>query len=304
VGKTGEFHLRKSDALLLTIAATVVALQFGLFPLLFHPTLLGASAFVVLVAATEPLHYGLMHETIHGNLVRNEVWNRRLGRALGVALGLPWETMRFGHLAHHGFNRHDFDRPEALAPGQPRVRAAAVYYFKLVFGNALAYALAPLLLLLPASTTERVVWALDSSEETAPLRAAALRAFTNPARRNGARVDLALIVAADAGALWLWGAWWPVFAATVIARWALLSLLDNAPHYGMPLDSGLDARNTRIPRWAAWLVLNQNYHGIHHHNPQMRWQELPGEFARSSNGYDGGWTSSLLRQFRGPVELS
>ena len=120
----GSRGLRKTrfDVCLIACVALISALQFGLFPILLEPGLTGAVALVLLAAATEPLHYGLMHESIHGNLLPGEKWNRFAGRALGIALGLPWETMRFGHLAHHGFNRHDFDRPEALAPGQSRRR--------------------------------------------------------------------------------------------------------------------------------------------------------------------------------------
>ena len=87
--------------------------------------------FVAVVAATAPLHYGLMHETMHGHLFGDEKADRAIGRMLGILLGLPWETMRFGHLAHHSQNRHSFDRPEALRPGQARFLAALVYYFKL-----------------------------------------------------------------------------------------------------------------------------------------------------------------------------
>jgi fatty acid desaturase len=92
--------------------------------------------------------------------------------------------------------------------------------------------------------------------------------------------------------------------ASIVARWFLLSLLDNAPHYGMPLDSGLNARNTRVAGWASWLVLNQNFHGVHHHNPQLHWRDLPGKFAQTDKRYDGGWVGALFRQFRGPQVLT
>ncbi len=92
--------------------------------------------------------------------------------------------------------------------------------------------------------------------------------------------------------------------ASIVARWFMLSLLDNAPHYGMPLDSGLNARNTRIAGWASWLVLNQNFHGVHHHNPQLHWRDLPGKFQQADERYEGGWLGALLRQFRGPIALS
>jgi fatty acid desaturase len=158
--------------------------------------------------------------------------------------------------------------------------------------------------LLPASGIRWALESLDKRPETATFRAAAIRSFTNPARLWAVRLDLVAIVVLDVLALWLWGKWWPVFAATIAARWFMLSLIDNAPHYGMPLDSGLDARNTRFPRPIAWLVLNQNFHGLHHHNPQMHWRQLPVAFAQSPRDYNGGWFGALLRQFRGPVELS
>jgi fatty acid desaturase len=298
--------LRKTwfDLCLLGCAALITALQFGLFPTVFEPGWAGVIALVLLTTVTEPLHNGLMHESIHSNLLPDEKWNRFAGRALGVTLGLPWETMRFGHLAHHGFNRHDFDRPEALAPGQSRVLAAAVYYFKLVIGNAVAYAIAPFLTAVPIPAMKWVLENVDRNPESAPLRVAALRAFSTPAKRHAVQFDLAAIVALDVLALWLWGAWWPVFVASIVARWFMLSLLDNAPHYGMPLDSGLNARNTRIARWASWLVLNQNFHGVHHHYPLLHWRDLPGKFLQSEERYEGGWLGALLRQFRGPIQLS
>jgi fatty acid desaturase len=220
--ETGQ-GLRKIwfDMCLLGCAVLISALQFGLFPILFEPGWIGAGVLVLVATFTEPLHYGLMHESIHGNLLPGESRNRGAGRALGIALGLPWETMRFGHLAHHGFNRHDFDRPEALAPNRSRVISAIAYYFNLVIGNAIAYAIAPFLTVVPVSAMRWVLENVDRNPETAPLRMAALRAFSTPAKRHAVQFDLAAIVALDALALWLWGAWWPVFVASMPATHAL-----------------------------------------------------------------------------------
>ena len=49
--------------------------------------------------------------------------------------------------------------------------------------------------------------------------------------------------------------------------------------------------------------MNGNYHGTHHHAPQLRWHELPAAFARSGATPEGGWLAALLRQFRGPMHL-
>jgi fatty acid desaturase len=222
---------------------------------------------------------------------------------LGILLGLPWETMRFGHLAHHGLNRHSWDRPEALRPGEARGAAAVVYYFKLVIGHAISYALMPLPALLPVSTTQHVLRLMSSGPEAEPLRTAALRTFSNMKRRNAVRFDLLAIFMLFALAVWAWGAAWPVFVACIAARWSVLSLLDNAPHYAMPLDSGLDARNTAMPSLGRLLVMNGNYHGAHHHAPQLCWHELPQAFARSGAATEGSWFAAVARQFRGPLHL-
>jgi fatty acid desaturase len=190
-----------------------------------------------------------------------------------------------------------------LQPGERRAPAAVIYYFKLVIGHALSYALMPLPALLPVRTTKHVLQLMGSGPEVEALRASALRAFTNPKRRNALRFDILAIFALFACAVWLWDAAWPVFAACIAARWSVLSLLDNAPHYGMPLDSGLDARNTSMPAGGRLLVMNGNHHGIHHHAPQLRWHELPRAFAQSGAASEGSWVAAVARQFRGPLQL-
>jgi fatty acid desaturase len=49
--------------------------------------------------------------------------------------------------------------------------------------------------------------------------------------------------------------------------------------------------------------MNGNYHGTHHHAPQLCWHELPGAFARSDAPLEGSWFAAVARQFRGPVTL-
>ena len=295
---------RQIDAVLLFLTAVIAVLQFGAAPFLIHFGWIGGVAFIALAALTAPLHYGLMHETMHGNLFDSEESNRGVGRALGVTLGLPFETMRFGHLAHHGFNRHSYDRPEAMKPGQSWFSAAGLYYFMLMGGNDLLYAVMSLPVFLPESGVRWVIGKMGDHPDTAQMRNAALRTFTNKARVRAIRIDVIAEVALAALAIWLWGSMWWVFVGCVVARWIVLSILDNAPHYAMPLDSGLNARNTRMPRPLRWLILNQNFHGMHHHTPQTHWQELPKTFEGASKPYDGSWAFALIRQFRGPQRLA
>jgi fatty acid desaturase len=211
--------------------------------------------------------------------------------------------MRFGHLAHHSNNRHKFDRPEYLAPGQLYMAVAPGYYFKTVIGNALIYTLVPLLIFVPMRVLQRYAAGLDPNDDGAQVRAAALRSFSNPKRRRVLKTDIAGIVLFFAAALYLWHTQWWVFVACVFARWSMLSLLDNAPHYAMPLTSGLEARNTYMPAAFRWMILNQNFHGEHHRTPKRHWSDLPAAFRDAKLSHDGSWIAAVLRQFRGPVVL-
>lgn len=291
------------NAALLALVLAIAVLEFGLFPRLVPLNPVSETLFVLLLALTGPLHYGLMHETMHGSLYKSETANRRVGRILGILLGFPWETMRFGHLAHHSLNRHSFDRPEAVGPGGSRLAAAPLYYFMLIVGHALSYMLIPLALLLPIATTGWVLDLWDRGPETEQLRAVAFRTFTSMKKRNAIRMDIAAIVLVFGAGFWLWGAHWSVLLAGIAARGCVQSLLDNAPHYAMPLDSGLNASNTRLPAGLNLLVLNSNYHDVHHHAPQLSWQKLPAAFSETGAALHGGWLASVLRQFRGPLHL-
>jgi len=259
---------------------------------------------VLLAALTAPLHWGLMHESIHGKLMQSEAWNRRVGRWLGITLCLDWDVMRVGHLFHHRANRHERDRPEELKPGQSWWSAAGPFFFQLFGGHELGGLIAPLIIVLPLGTTEWATRRILAGEPNSEMRMVALRAFCDPARRRRIRIDFAAIVALLALAIWCWGAHWPVFAAAIAARFAVLSLLDNAPHYGTPRDSGTRACNSALPRPFGLLVLNSNFHGVHHQASDLPWQELPQAFAQTGAAYDGRWIATVLRQFRGPVRLS
>lgn len=287
----------RDDALLFGAVLAVALLQFFAAPLLLPRGTWTACAIVALCAAVTPLHWGLMHEAIHGHLFAKESPNRHAGRLLGHFLCLSFDVMRFGHLLHHSHNRHEFDRPEAVGPDSSRFVAAIPYYLKLLGGHALISAVLSAVLALPSVFARRLV------PDAEPMRTSAGRAFGRKERRWRIRGDLCAIAALLALAMLCWRGAWPVFAATIVARFLMLSLLDNAPHYGTALDSGTYARNTRLPRWAEWIVMGHNFHGIHHGSTGLRWQELRAAFVRAGTNYEGGWPAMVLRQFRGPVYL-
>jgi fatty acid desaturase len=287
----------RQNAGLVALVMAIALLQFFAAPFLLSADLWSGVALLLLCAVATPLHWGLMHESLHGHLFAGTAGNRRSGRLLGVFLCLSWDVMRFGHLLHHSNNRHEFDRPEAMSHGVSRVRAAISYFAKLLGGHGLISAVSSFGLALPPRLIGRL---LPRAE---PMQAAALRAFTNVERQRRIRGDVALTVLLLASAVLCWGTQWPFLAATVAARFLMLSLLDNAPHYGTALDSGTYARNTRLPRWASCLVTGHNFHGIHHGAAGLKWQELRVAFSNAGAQYEGSWTRMVLNQLRGPVFL-
>jgi fatty acid desaturase len=286
-----------ANAALLAIVIGVALLQFFVAPLVLPAGTWTALALIALCMASTPLQWGLMHESIHGNLFSDVATNRRAGRLLGWFLCLSWDVMRFGHLLHHSNNRHEFDRPESIPPGGSRARAVVPYFAKLLGGHALISASSSVGLALPPRIFRQLIPKVE------PMRAAALRAFTNRERQARIRTDVGAIAVLLVIGSVCWGVQRPLFAAAIAARFLMLSLLDNAPHYETALDSGTYARNTSLPRWASCLVTGHNFHGIHHGATGLKWQELSSTFAQKGAQYNGSWTAMVLRQFRGPVAL-
>jgi len=297
---TGEQTETANAGLVLAVFGLSL-LQFGLLPLLMPVGWGAAALLLVAVVVATPLHWGLAHESFHGALSASTGRNRAGGRVLAWFLGMSWDLIRFGHLMHHDANRHPLDRPEVIPKGATPLAAAPGYFGRLIGGHALISVISALGALVPERLTRRIIEQVGQDPDLAKIRAAALRAFTNAERRARIRTDILVIILLFAGAVWLWGAAWPVFAAGMALRWMTLSLLDNAPHYGTALDSGRNARNTTVPAPFRWLVMNQNLHGIHHAQPEIGWRDLPAAFQRLGGRYSGAWAIQVLRQFRGPL---
>jgi len=51
-------------------------------------------------------------------------------------------------------------------------------------------------------------------------------------------------------------------------------------------------------------LLNQNFHGLHHQKPALRWFELPDHFRAGGEAYSSGWAAALMAQLKGPTELA
>ena len=294
--------LRANSALLGVIACAVL-LQFIAWPFLLQRY--GASVLWValpLVVLT-PMHWGLIHEAIHGHLLPRRRHNEWAGRALAIAFMLPFDAVRFGHLMHHRYTRESFDRPDVHDGVTHPVLARIAYYAHLLGGLYLAELALPLLTLLPAAWVSRLVAQKLHSEEPAGREVQRLFvAFAgNTERRALIRRDWVLSLALHAGAFYLYAAWWPALAATMFLRGLWLSIADNLPHYDVELDEEARARNFRAP--AIWhpVLMNHHLHRVHHQHPTLPWTALPSlaNAAPIDPDTHAGYFAAALRQFRG-----
>jgi hypothetical protein len=93
----------------------------------------------------------------------------------------------------------------------------------------------------------------------------------------------------------------PMLAAALGLRAVLVSLADNAYHYGTALDEPLDAMNLRLPAALELFVLAFNLHGVHHRHPGLAWRDLRGAFLADGGRFDLSWWQAVGRQLRGPI---
>ncbi|WP_067686149.1 fatty acid desaturase [Nocardia jejuensis] len=283
----------------------VAAFAFGMFQLLALPILVHTHSrawgwtLVPLALLTTPF-WSLIHEAIHGSLLTDRELNDRCGRALAVLYGAPFTMLKAGHLLHHRYSRTR-ERTEIYDPATSTwMRTAPGYYLRLLGGLYLLEVAAVLLALLPAAALRRAGRRLDTPESVAgPL----FDRLADPRSLGRFRTDAAAIVALYAAAFLAYGhhAW--MLAAAIGARALIISISDNAYHYGTELDAPLDAMNLRLPRPLERFALNFTLHGVHHRHPGLRWYELREKFLAEGGAYSLNWTTAAVRQLRGPIEL-
>jgi hypothetical protein len=165
--------------------------------------------------------------------------------------------------------------------------------------------LAPLACLLPRPLIRRIVDKVYAGDDPAlrAIRQAATRLFLDPRKLNVIRVDALLSAALIAAAATLYGVYWPMLLAFLLARGALISIFDNVYHYATPIDRPDYARNLWLPTPIRLLVLNMNLHRVHHARTALAWWELPGQLAATGDGFDAKLFPQALAQFAGPVPV-
>ncbi|WP_321886032.1 fatty acid desaturase [Paraburkholderia bannensis] len=307
-------HLDVRANLALTGVATLaLAYQLIGLPLLLRATggmscmLLATLVPVVLVT---PIHWGLIHEGIHGQLLRSRRANETVARLLAIGLAMPFDAVRFGHLMHHRFTREAFDRPDVDDARGPRWLRRLSWYVRLLGGLYVVELLAPLLAFVPVRMAGAVIERGVAAQGAEGRQVQKLFAnhVQDPVKRRRARRDWLCSLALYALAFALYGKAWPVLLLAMYLRGLWLSLADNLPHYGVAMDEPGRARDFRVPRGLGLLLMNHHLHRQHHLHPTLPWVALPAlvdarvdvpvDAAMPSPKREPYWRAAL-RQFRG-----
>ncbi|GAA2638126.1 hypothetical protein GCM10010399_84260 [Dactylosporangium fulvum] len=287
-------------AVVLVVAALgTLVLQLLVLPLVLLPIDMHWGWLLLPLALTTVPLWSLVHEAIHGTLLRDRPWNDRLGRLLAIGYGAPFTLLKAGHLLHHRYSRTRRERTEVYDPETTSwLVAARMYYPRLLGGLYLAELASVLLALLPAAGWHRLVRRADSLDSVTGLL------FERVSRRDNLRrfrLEAVAVVAAYTGSAIAYGAHVWLLALAVAARALLVSLADNAYHYRTRLERPLEAMNLRLPRALELFVLAFNLHSVHHRHPGLRWHELRAAFVAEQDEFHLGWFPAVARQLRGPV---
>ena len=245
--------------------------------------------------------WSLIHEAIHDLFHPRRDVNAFFGRFLGALFGSPFRILRMSHLLHHKLNRLPIEGTEYYDRARStRLAAAPGYYAQIFFALYLVEILSAILFLLPRGLLRWFKTRFISPQSVSALllenwlRHEALREI----RRDGVAILILFALA-----FYSYGARWPLLAAVLLARGFLISFLDNIYHYETPVSDVFYAKNLRLAPPLARLLLNFNFHGIHHVNPAIPWLHLPRAFEAQSGRYAGTYFAAAARQLHGPIAL-
>jgi fatty acid desaturase len=281
---------------------------FG-FPLVLLPDPGVAILIVVAISCTSNGLFSVLHEAIHRSLAPvtrlpliGLSTNDLLGRVAGVAFGSPFDFVGTAHVTHHSVNRTHEEHVEiydASLPAAGRRAFVKGYYFFLLGGLYTAEVILPMLFCLPRRLVQPRI---ERAFEADPMISQVLRRiFRSPDRLRAIRLDACLVLASIAASSVLYGRYWWILALHFLIRALLISFLDYLYHYGSPLGDRLHGYNLRLPRWLSPLILNFNYHGIHHRFPALPWRSLEHVFVNEELVFDNDYLTQAVSQLQGPM---
>jgi fatty acid desaturase len=240
---------KRPDLPTLLLLLAMYALLFGNVAL-YYTRPLPALAHVAIGALAIHLAFTVWHEAVHGTVSRTQ----RVNDVVGVLGMLPYMTpyfmQRWVHLEHHRKLNNE-DDPNFIYTNGPLLTLPLRYPRALAYGKKL-------LKVDPRTRGEKVSDLLTTVLVGSVFLAAAV---------SGRLLDFVV----------LW------FAPVVIAKLVMDWYINYLPHRGLPPDRFAGTRIIAVA-WFTPLVLNHNYHAIHHLWPTVPWHRYR-QIYRKKLGY-------------------
>jgi fatty acid desaturase len=286
------------------IQVSVNIFQLFVLPLYFLPKGMRWGLVIIPIAALNNPFWALIHEAVHDLFSSSSRANLGAGRLLSVFFGSPFHILRLTHLSHHKFNRSPLEKgTEVYDPTRlSNLRASFKYFFYIFCGLYLLEVSSALLFLLPEKSFHRLGRRLSDQGNAQEKWLA--RKFMDAKLVREIRTDGIAILLIFSLSAFCYGVHWRVLVSLLTARMFLISFMDNVYHYGSPLNITISGHNLWLPRILSILILNFNFHRVHHRNTAVPWLKLPELFAEHSDSFDRGLLSAALNQLRGPIPLS
>lgn len=258
---------------------------------------------IPIAAFNNPL-WALIHEAVHDLFSPSSRTNLRVGRLLAVFFGSPFQVLRLTHLSHHKFNRSPLEKgTEVYDPTRvSNLRATLEYFFYIFCGLYLLEVFSVFLFFLPERSFLQLGGRLVDEGNVQEKWLA--RRFMDAKLVREIRTDGIAILSMFALSAFCYGAHWRVLVGLFTARMFLISFMDNVYHYGTTVNVTISGHNLWLPRVFSMLILNFNFHRVHHRNPAVPWTKLPELFAKHADRFDCGLLTGALNQLHGPITLS
>lgn len=285
--------------ILLTIANLFVMFYVPLY--LLPKSLMWAFLLIPVLLCSNTYWY-LMHESIHYVFNPQKKVNNICGRIIGIIYGTVYQISQFRHLMHHGYSRTDLERVEVYEPTKHSYAVKMImYYTRLLVGVYFLEFLLPIVAFFPSALQNKIVDTayadhpnIDKIVKNRLLNSQSLTIIRFDAIVMYALVALTFICYGKYGWLWL---------IAIFARAFLLSVTDNLPHYGTPVNQVRYAYNLSMPNFLSKFILNFNFHRIHHEYPNVPWSGLIPLKNQLSEGCEGNYFKQGIRQFKGLIDI-
>ncbi|MBP9721637.1 MAG: fatty acid desaturase [Gammaproteobacteria bacterium] len=298
--------LNKFNLKLLTLLAIIHIAAIFLVPLVLFFTQ-SAWAVIIFLPSLLLTHttWALIHEGIHNNFSSNSQKNLFYSRMLAMVFHLNFETLKFGHLQHHRYNRQDCDLTDGY---DSLIKNKFIIFYKNLFyylhisiGLYIFELLGPLVLLLPQKLVLLILDKILGADHPYIKNGKIL--LLKPKRLKNIKIDniinislLIIITALYSYSNFLW-----LYLVFLLIRGLLISSTDNLPHYGACLDNIKGAYNLKAPLWWQKMILNFNYHRIHHKYPNLPWHLLPIKYNEDQDYFDHHYFRIYLQQWWGII---